>query len=54
MKFTFEMYEFGNRGRVFLGYKNVTAASNEEAFVVASTNLPENVKLEQIYVPQEL
>lgn len=53
MKFTFEMYEFGDRGRVFLGYKNVTASSNEEAFELASSKLPENVKLEQIYIPQE-
>jgi len=53
MKYTFELYEFNNRGRIFQGYKNVNASSNEEALEIASTNLPENVKLVQIWVPQE-
>jgi len=53
MKYTYEMYEYGSRGRVFLGYKNVNASSNEEALETASINLPANVKLAQIWVAQE-
>ena len=53
MKYTFEMYEFGERGRIFLGYKNLNASSNEEALEIASLNLPANVKLVPIWVTQE-
>lgn len=53
MKFTFEKYEFGDRGRIFLGYKTVNASSNEEAHELARQGLDDNIKLSQIFVYQE-
>lgn len=54
MKYVFELYEFGKRGRIFLGYKSVVASSSEEAREMIKSKIDENVVLAQIYIPQEL
>jgi len=54
MKYLFEMYEFGKKGQIFLGYKSIVASNNEEAKTIAEANLPEGVMLAQIYISQEL
>lgn len=53
MKYCFEMYEFSDRGRVFLGYKSINAENADLAKELASNKLKEGIKLEQIYIPQE-
>jgi len=52
MKYCFEKYEFGYRGRVFLGYIMVDASSNEEARSIAQEKIGSEVTLAQIYIPQ--
>lgn len=53
MKYCFEKYEFGKRGRVFLGYESVTANSNEEARDIAQQKVGDDVVLAQIFIYQE-
>lgn len=53
-KYVFEMYEFGNRGRIFLGYKTVEAFDNYEATELAQQGLADNVTLAQIYIPHNV
>lgn len=53
MKFTFEKYEFGDRGRIFLGYHTVQANSNEEAREIAQAKVGEGITLAQIFVFQD-
>ena len=50
-KYVFEMYEFGNRGRIFKGYKTVEVVDNSEAVEIANQGLDENVVFAQIYIP---
>jgi len=52
MKYTFEKYEFNNRGRIFLGYINVDASSNEEAKNFAQLKVGEEITLVPIFTPQ--
>jgi len=52
MKYCFEKYEFGNRGRVFHGFETVIADSVEEAREIAQTKVGDDVFLAQIYIPQ--
>jgi len=53
MKYTFEKYEFSEKGRIFLGYHSVSALDNEEAKRFAQEKVGENITLVQIYVPQD-
>ena len=52
MKYTFEKYEFSEKGRVFLGYNTVNAETSEEAKELAQQKLGEDIFLAQIFVPQ--
>lgn len=54
MKYVYELYEHGNRGIVFKGYKTVHSQHSEDAVAQASRGLEENIKLHQIYVSQEM
>lgn len=51
-KYCFEKYEFGNRGRIFLGYETVFANSSEEAREVAQQKAGD-ATLAQIFVFQD-
>lgn len=51
MKYVFEKYEFGKRGRVFLGYESVEAQDPYEAKDVLQIKVGEDVVLAQIYIP---
>jgi len=53
MKYVFEKYEFGNRGRIFLGYETAFASSSEEAREKAQEKVGKDVTLAQIFVPQD-
>lgn len=53
MKYTFEKYEFGDRGRIFLGYYTVQANSNEEAKEIAQAKVGNDIFLAQIFIPQD-
>lgn len=53
MKYCFEKYEFSNRGRIFLGYEIVNAASNEEAREKAQIKTGDNIFLAQIFIHQD-
>lgn len=53
MKYCFEKYEFGERGRIFLGYQQVNANSNEEALAIAQQKVGEGITLAQIYITQD-
>lgn len=53
MKYCFEMYEFSDKGRIFKGYKSVNAYSVDEAKEIAGSKLASNIRLVQIYIPQE-
>jgi hypothetical protein len=53
MKYTFEKYEFNERGRNFIGYYTVNASSNEEAQKLAQSKVGEHITLIPIYVPQD-
>lgn len=53
MKYTFEKYEFNERGRIFVGYHTVNASSNEEAWELAQSKVGEHITLMPIYVPQD-
>lgn len=51
-KYVFEKYEYGVRGRIFMGYVTVLAESVENARETAQTKVGESITLAQIYVPQ--
>lgn len=53
MKYCFEKYEFGHRGRIFLGYITVSASSNEEARNIAQEKAGSNITLAQIFIHQD-
>lgn len=53
MKYCFELYEFSNKGRIFLGYKTILAANSNEARKIIQSKLPDNVVLAQIYIQQD-
>lgn len=53
MKYTFEKYEFNERGRIFTGYHSVNATSKEEALELAQSKVGEITTLVPIYVPQD-
>jgi len=53
MKYVFEKYEFGKRGRIFHGYETVYANSVEEAKQLAQDKAGEGVTLAQIFVYQD-
>lgn len=52
-KYCFEMYEYGTKGQIFLGYKTVQAKDAEQAHELAVQKLADNIKLFQIYLPQD-
>jgi len=49
-KYCFELYEFGERGRVFLGFKQVRALTKEDALAAVEEKLDENIRAFQIYI----
>lgn len=51
MKFCYEIYEFGDRGRIFKGFKTVAAEDSESAYEQALSGLADNCKLVPIYIP---
>lgn len=51
-KYCFELYDYNEKGRIFLGYKTVQAENSEQAYEVASQKLADNIRLFQIYIPQ--
>ena len=53
MKYCFEKYEFGNRGRIFLGFEQVNAESVEEAREIAQQKAGESITLAQIFIHQD-
>jgi len=53
MKYVFEKYEFGSRGRIFHGFETVIADTAEEAREIAQEKVGDNITLAHIYVPQE-
>lgn len=53
MKYCFEKYEFGDRGRIFKGYQQVEAGSVEEARQLAQEKAGDSITLAQIFVYQE-
>jgi len=48
--YCFELYEFGNRGRIFLGHKTIQALTKEDALSAIEEKLDENVKAFEIYL----
>jgi len=50
IKFCFEMYEFGERGRVFLGYKQIEAEDLQTAKLSAQELVGYSVSLFPIYI----
>lgn len=52
MKYVFEKYDIGDRGRIFLGYITVHAANDAEARDIAQTKVGADITLAQIFVPQ--
>jgi len=52
-KYCFELYEFGERGKVFLGFKQVRALTREDALSAVEEKLDEKTKAFQIYVNQD-
>lgn len=53
MKYVFEKYEIGERGRIFLGYISVNAGDVDEAKDIAQAKAGNNITLAQIYFAQE-
>lgn len=53
MKYTFEKYEFNEKGRIFTGYYTVNASNNEEARELAQSKVGGHITLAPIYVPQD-
>jgi len=53
MKYCFEKYEFGDRGRIFLGFEQVNAGSSEDARQIVQDKVGDNIHLAQIFVYQE-
>lgn len=53
MKYVFEKYEFGERGRIFLGFETVFSDSTENALLSVQERVGEDITLAQIWVPQE-
>ena len=51
-KYCFELYEFSNRGRVFIGYKTVAALTKEDALNIVSEKLNQGVQAFPIYLEQ--
>lgn len=52
MKYVFEKYEFGDRGRIFIGYASAEASSSEEAKIKIQEKVGNEIVLAQIWVPQ--
>jgi len=52
MKYCFEKYEFGNRGRIFLGFEQVNASSSEEARQIVQEKVGDEIHLAQIFIYQ--
>lgn len=52
MKFTFEKYEFGSRGKIFLGYITVIAEDAGAAHELAQSKVDEGIQVFPIYTPQ--
>lgn len=53
-KYVFEKYEFSENGRIFLGYITVTGEDNIDAQNTAQEKVGEHIRLQQIYVPQNV
>lgn len=53
MKYVFEKYEFGDRGRIFLGYHTVHAEDIDAARSLAQSKVGEDITLAQIFVYQD-
>lgn len=53
MKYCFEKYEFGERGRIFLGYETVYAEDEVSARELAQHKAGRDITLAQIFVHQE-
>jgi len=49
-KYCFELYEFGDRGRIFLGYRTVQATSSEDALSAVQEKLDDNIRVCPIYL----
>lgn len=52
-KYCFELYEYSTRGQLFIGYKTVRADDVEQAHDLVKQKLADNIKVFQIYLPQE-
>lgn len=53
MKYLFEKYEIGERGRIFLGYESIISDSTENALLSVQEKVGDEVVLAQIYINQE-
>lgn len=53
MKFLFELYDMGKRGRIFLGYKTVHAESSEDAEAMLREKVDESITLCPLYCEQQ-
>lgn len=52
-RFCFEMYQVTERGLKFKGYKTIIAESTEQALLSAQDSVDEDIKIAQIYIPNE-
>ena len=49
-KYCFELYVFGDQGRVFKGYKTVMALNPEEAMTMVEEKVEDNIQILPVFL----